>query len=99
MIHTVLNKNVGFNDSDEHFGPVLDSWDLYLEQCQKHLFDGEGTHEYTERPKDLIILTVILEDVTRRLKSLLHDCLGKESTTKPLAQTLSKWADDSLERA
>ena len=38
--------------------------DLYLEQCKKHLFDGKGTYEYTEKPKDLI-----LEDVTRRLKT------------------------------
>ena len=43
MIRTVLNKNVGFNDSDKNFGPVLYSRDLYLEQCQKHLFDGKGT--------------------------------------------------------
>jgi hypothetical protein len=67
MIRTVLNKNVGFNNSDKHFGPVLYS--------QKHLFHGKGTYEYTERPKDLIL------EVTRRLKNLLHDCFGKESTT------------------
>jgi hypothetical protein len=63
IIRTVLNRNVGFNDSDKNFGPVLYSWDLYLDQCQKHLFDGKGTYEYIEKPKDLI-----LEDVTRRLK-------------------------------
>ncbi len=67
MICTVLHKNVGFNDSDKQFGPVLYSRDLYLEQCQKHLFDGKGTCEYTERPKDLI-----LEDITSRLETLLH---------------------------
>jgi hypothetical protein len=74
VIRTVLSRNVGFNDSD-NFGPVLYSRDLYLEQCQKHLFDGKGTYEYTEKPKDLI-----LEDVTLRLKSLLN-CFGKESAT------------------
>ena len=70
------------------------SRDLYLEQCKKHLFDGKGTNEYTEKPKDLI-----LEDVTRRLKNLLNDCFGKESATKSLAQTLTRWAEDSLKRA
>ncbi len=50
IIRTVLHKNVGFNDSDKHFSPVLYSRDLYLEQCHKHLFDGKGTYEYTERP-------------------------------------------------
>jgi len=91
---TVLNKNVGFNHSDKNFGPVLYSRNLYLEQCQKHLFDDKGTYEYTEKPKDLI-----LEDVTRRLKNLLNDCFGKESATKSLAQTLTRWAEDSLKRA
>jgi hypothetical protein len=94
MIRTVLNRNVGFKNSDKNFGPVLYSRDLYLEQCQKHLFDGKGTYEYTGKPKDLILM-----DVTRRLKNLLNDCFGKESATKPLAQTLAKWADDSLQRA
>jgi hypothetical protein len=42
VIRTVLNRDVGFNDSDKNFGPVLYSRDLYLEQCQKHLFDGKG---------------------------------------------------------
>ena len=94
VVRTVLNKNVGYNDSDKHFGPVLYSRDLYLEQCRKHLFDGKGTYEYTDKPKDLI-----LEDVTRRLKTLLYDCFGTEPATKSLAQTLRKWADDSLKRA
>ena len=94
MIRTTLNRNVGFNDSDKNFGPVLYSRDLYLEQCKKHLFDGKGTYKYTEKPKDLI-----LEDVTRRLKNLLNDCFGKESATKSLAQTLTRWAEDSLKRA
>ena len=77
VVRTVLNKNVGYNDSDKHFGPVLYSRDLYLEQCRKHLFDGKGTYEYTDKPKDLI-----LEDVTRRLKTLLYDCFGTEPATR-----------------
>jgi len=44
---TVLNKNVGFNNSDKNFGPVLYSRNLYLEQCQKHLFDGSG-NQYSQ---------------------------------------------------
>ena len=31
VIRTVLNRDVGFNDSDKNFGPVLYSRDLYLE--------------------------------------------------------------------
>ena len=93
-VSAVLNKYVGFNDSDKNFGPVLYSREFYLEQCQKHLFDGKGTYEYTDKPNDLI-----LEDVTRRLKNLLYDCFGKEPATKSLAQTLTKWTDDSLKRA
>ncbi len=33
------------------------------------------------------------------LKNLLTDCFGKESATQSLAQTLTKWIDDSLKRA
>jgi hypothetical protein len=90
MIRTTLNRNVGFNDSDKNFGPVLYSRDLYLEQCKKHLFDGKGTYEYTEKPKNFI-----LEDVTRILKTLLNNSVWKESATKSLAQTLTRWAEDS----
>ena len=89
MIRTVLNRNVGFNNSDKNFGPILYSRDLYLEQCQKHLFDGKGTYEYTENPKDLILL-----DVTRRLKNLLNDCFGKESATRSVAHTMTQRAED-----
>jgi hypothetical protein len=85
MIRTTLNRNVGFNDTDKNFGPVLYSRDLYLEQCKKRLFDGKGTYEYTGKLKDLI-----LEDVTSRLKNLLNDCFGKESATKSLVQTLTR---------
>ncbi len=102
MIRTTLNRNVGFNDSDKNFGPVLYFRDLHLEHCKKqHLFDGKGTYEYTEKPKDLI-----LEDVTRRLKDVLERLLregfrhrraaapglSKQSATKSLAQTLMKRA-------
>ncbi len=55
----------------KNFGSILYSRDLYLEKCQKHLFDENGTYEYTEKSKDLILEDVkrrILEDVTRRLK-------------------------------
>jgi hypothetical protein len=93
MIRTVLNRNVGFNDSDKNFGPVLYSRDLYLQQCQMHLFDRKGTYEYTQKPKDLI-----LNDVARRLKNLLNDHFCNESATKTLARTLMKWADDSVKR-
>ena len=48
--------------------------------------------EYREKPKDLI-----LEDVTRRLQNLSGDCFKNKS--KPLVQTLTKWADGSLKRA
>ena len=94
MIRTMLNKKVGFNDSDKNFSPVLYSRDLCLEQCKKHLLDAKGTYyEYTENPKDLILF-----DVARRLKNLLNDCIGNDPTTKSLAQTLTKWADDSRKR-
>jgi hypothetical protein len=91
---TVLNKNVGFNNSDKNFGPVLYSRNLYLEQCQKHLFDDKGTYEYTEKPRDLI-----LKDVARRLKNLLNDCFDKDPDTRSLGRTLTKWVIDSLNRA
>ena len=56
--------------------------------------DAKGTYyEYTENPKDLILF-----DVARRLKTLLNDCFGNDPTTKSLAQTLTKWADDSRKR-
>ena len=83
MIRTVLNKNVGFNNSDKNFGPVLYSCDLYLEQCMLHLLDDMGTYQFTEKPKDLILI-----DVVRRLNNLLDECFSNEPTTKPLAQTL-----------
>ena len=89
----MLNKKVGFNDSDKNFGPVLYSRDLCLEQCKKHLFDAQGTYEYTAKPKDLILF-----DVATRLKSLLNDCFSNDPTTESLAQTLTKWADDSRKR-
>jgi hypothetical protein len=92
-LRMVLNRNIGFNNSDKNFGPVLYSRDLYLKQCQMHLFDNKGTYEYTEKPRDLILL-----DVVRRLKNLLNDSFGNDPSTKSLARTLTKWADDSLKR-
>ena len=94
IIRTVLNRNVGYNNSDKNFGPVLYSRDLYLDQCQKHLYDGKGTYEYTAKPRDMI-----LNSVSRRLKNLLNDCFSTESATKSLANTLTKWIDDSVKRA
>ncbi len=64
----MLNKYVGFNDSDKNFCPVLYSRGLYLEQCPKHLYDGKGTYEYTAKPKDLIPIDVIL---TKRIDDFL----------------------------
>jgi hypothetical protein len=78
MLRTVLNRNIGFNNSDKNFGPVLYSLDLYLKQCQMHLYDQKGTY-YTEKPKDLILF-----DVACRLNNLLNDCFGNDPTTKPL---------------
>ncbi len=34
MLHTVLNRNIGFNHSDNSFGPVLYSLDLYLNNAK-----------------------------------------------------------------
>ena len=93
IIRTVLNKNVGFNNSDKNFGPVLYSRDLYLEQCKMHLLDDKGTYQFTDKPKDLI-----LKDVTHRLKNLVDQCFSNDPKTKSLAQTLKKWADDSKKR-
>jgi hypothetical protein len=93
MLRTVLNRNIGFNNSDKNFGPVLYSRDLYIKQCQMHLYDKKRTYEYTEKPKDLILL-----DVARRLKNLLNDCFRNDPTTKPLACTLTRWADDSVKQ-
>jgi hypothetical protein len=72
MLRTALNRNVGFNNSDKNFGPVLYSRDLYLKQCQMYLFDTRGTYEHTKKSKDFI-----LHDVARRHKILLKDCFGK----------------------
>jgi hypothetical protein len=64
----VLNKNAGFNYSDKKIGPVLNSRDLYPEQCKNHLFNEKGTYEYTAKPKDMI-----LKDIAWRLKNLLNN--------------------------
>jgi hypothetical protein len=109
-MRTVLKRNLGFDNADNNFGPGLYSRDLYLEQCETHLYDVKGTYEYTAKPKDLK-----LNSVSRRLKTLLNDCGGKESTTKSHAHQpstnahahatkshahiLSKWIDDSVIRA
>ncbi len=56
MIGMVLKKDAGFNDSDKNCGPLLCSRDFYLEQCNKHLFEGKRNYEYTEKPKGLILI-------------------------------------------
>lgn len=93
LFRNVQGRNVGFNNSDKNYGPVLYSRDLYLEQCLLHLYDDEGTYEHTEKPKDLI-----LADVSRRLNTLLNDCFNSESATESLARSLTKWTEASLER-
>ena len=85
MTRTVLNKYVGFNGSDKNFGQVLYSRDLYLEQCQKHLFEGKGTCKYTENPKDLI-----LEDVIRRIGADLKTCCMTASERNPQQNPLQR---------
>ncbi len=60
----------------------------------KHLYDGRGTYEYTAKPRDMV-----LNSESRRLKNLLNDCFSTESATKSLANTLTKWIDDSVKRA
>jgi hypothetical protein len=60
-----------------------------------HLYDTKRTYEYTENPKDLILLDVAL---SQRLKNLLKHCFGNDPTTKPLECTLTRWADDSVKR-
>lgn len=93
LLRTIQARDIGYNISDKNFGPVLYSRDLYLEQCEKHLRDDKGTYQYTAKPKDLI-----LADVVRRLKALLHCCLDDDPAIQPLARTLMKWADDALNR-
>ena len=93
LFRNVLDRNIGYNISDKNYGPVLYSRDLYLEQCKKLLCDDKGTYEHTEQPKDLILSSVV-----RRLKNTVNQCFGTESATQALADTLNKWADDSLKR-
>ena len=93
LFRNIQDRNVGYNISDKNYGPVLYSRDLYLEQCKKLLIDGIGTYEHTEQPKDLI-----LNSLVRRLKNLVDECFGSESSTQALARTLTKWSDDSLKR-
>jgi hypothetical protein len=47
-----MSRNVGFSNSDKNFGPVLYSRDIYLKKCEKHLYNGKGTYEYTAKPND-----------------------------------------------
>ena len=83
FLRNAQDRQVGFNNSDKNYGPVLYSRDLYLEQCSLLRYDDKGTYMHTAKPKDLI-----LQDVVDRLKCLVHDCLGTESATQSLARTL-----------
>ena len=91
LLRNAQDRQVGFNNSDKNYGPVLYSRDLYLKQCHLLLYDEKGTYMHTAKPKDLI-----LQEVVHRLKCLVHDCLGIEPATRSLANTLKRWADDSL---
>ena len=93
LFRNVQGRNVGYNNSDKNYGPVLYSRDLYLSQCLLHLHDDKGTYERTEKPMDLI-----LADVSRRLNNLLRDCFNSKSATESLARTLTKWTEDSHNR-
>ena len=87
LFHNVQDHNVGFNNSDKNYGPVLYSRDLYLKQCYLHLYDDKGTYEHTKKPADLILLA----SVSRRLNNLVNDCLKSGSAIESLASTLTKW--------
>ena len=93
LLRNAQDRQVGFNNSDKNYGPVLYSRDLYLKQCHLLLYDDKGTYMHTAKPKDMI-----LQDIVHRLKCLVQDCLGAESATQSLARTLQKWANDSLKQ-
>ncbi len=40
----------------------------------------------------------LLKDIAWRLKNLLNDCFSNDPANKSLAQTLTKWTEDSLKR-
>jgi len=80
LLRNAQDRQVGFNNSDKNYGPVLYSRDLYLKQCHLLLYDDKGTYMHTAKPKDMI-----LQDVVHRLKCLVQDCLGAESATQSLA--------------
>ena len=97
LFHNVQDHNVGFNNSDKNYGPVLYCRDLYLKQCYLHLYDDKGTYEHTEKPADAE-KPLILASVSRRLNNLVNDCFKSGSATESLASTLTKWTEASLER-
>ncbi len=92
IIRMMLNKRVEYTDSDNNFGPVLYSRDLYPEPCKKQLFDAKGTYGYTENLKGFDTAEPCSEAY------LLIDCFSNYPTTTSLAQKLTKWAGDSRKR-
>ena len=93
LIRTLVNADVGFNNSDKGYGPVLYSRNLYIEQCSKHLFDAKGTYEPICDSKENI-----LHKVVNKLKSLLSTYCNECSATQQLAKKLTEWAEDSLKK-
>ena len=91
LLLNAQDSQVGFNNSDKNYGPVLYSLDLYLKQYHLLLYDEKGTYMNTSKPKDLI-----LQEVVHRLKCLMPDCMHIEPATRSLANTLKRWADDSF---
>jgi hypothetical protein len=45
LFRNAQGRNVGHNNSDKNYGPVLYSRDLFLSQCLLHLHDDKGTYE------------------------------------------------------
>ena len=60
--------DVGFNNADKNYGPVVYSRELSREQCLLHLQDQKGTYsQITEKTK-----MDILEDIISRLREILN---------------------------
>ena len=92
-MRTLVNADVGFNNSDKGYGPVLYSRNLYVEQCIKHLYDEKGTYEPIHDSKEKILC-----DVVSKLKTLLSTYCNENSATQQLAKKLTEWAEHSLKK-
>ena len=82
LMRTLVNADVGFNNSDKGYGPVLYSRNLYVEQCIKHLYDEKGTYEPIHDSKEKILC-----DVVSKLKTLLSTYCNENSATQQLAKS------------